>query len=131
VLLSDSARPAQEPGGCRPYQRGTVPTQERRATTRALRGISRWPCRAGPAGARGQGRAVRQPAEQPARSWPATARAVRRPGGARRAGPWLSGRHGHGSGWGWQDLCPRRTWPRARARVPGWCDAPSERRTSG
>ncbi len=61
-VVRHRVRADREPGRRRRRRPGTVQAQERRAPIRALRGNRRGHCRAGPGGARGQGRAVRQPA---------------------------------------------------------------------
>ena len=66
-------RPDQEPERRRRRPPGAVQAQERRASVRALRGLGRRRRGAGSGGARGQGRAVREPAQQPARAGRAAA----------------------------------------------------------
>ena len=112
-------RPDQEPERRRRRPAGAIQAQERRAPLRALRGLGRRTRGAGCRGARGQRRAIRQPAEQPARPSLAVDRSSRRAGFARRVCPRTPRGHHHRPGRSRKDAAPRRARPRALARVPG------------
>ena len=114
---------------------GAVQAQERRAPVRALRGVGRRPRGAGPGGAGGQGRAVRQPAEQPAgpapRRWSVGPRISRRSpsscasiASSRSPARAASGRHASSSS---SAGCSRRSsWTVSRSSR--WPTSPTPRR---